>query len=85
MIQEKGKRDRDRYAFLFDNMLILCKPTGQRKNAAPSGQEYRFKEKLLIKHLDVTDLEDTEGMHLLKGWFIGETTKNYVFCAQNRK
>ena len=58
-IQEKGK-DRDRHAFLFDTMLILCKPTGQRKNLS-NAQDYRFKEKLLIKHLDVSDLEDTEG------------------------
>lgn len=61
VIQDKNKKDRERYAFLFDTMLILCKPTGQRKNV-PSSQDYRFKEKLLIKHLDVADIEDSEGM-----------------------
>lgn len=60
VIHEKGKKDRERLAFLFDTMLVLCKPTGQRKNPT-SSQDYRFKEKLLIKHLDVADLEDTEG------------------------
>lgn len=64
IINEKGKKDRDRHAFLFDNMLILCKQTtGQRGKSTPSNvPEYRFKEKLLIKHIDVTDLDDTDGM-----------------------
>ena len=60
IIQEKGK-DRERHAFLFDNMLILCKSTGRGRTVSSSPQDYRFKEKLLIKHLDVVDMEDTEG------------------------
>ncbi|XP_067939422.1 son of sevenless homolog 1-like [Watersipora subatra] len=59
IIQEKGK-DRERHAFLFDNMLILCKSTGRGRTVSSSPQDYRFKEKLLIKHLDVVDMEDTE-------------------------
>ena len=53
-IVERNRKDRERYAFLFDNMLIMCKPTSQRP-------EYKFKEKLLIKHIDVTDIEDSDG------------------------
>lgn len=57
MIVERNRKDRERYAFLFDNMLIMCKPTSQRP-------EYKFKEKLLIKHIDVTDIEDSDGMYV---------------------
>ena len=57
-IVERNRKDRERYAFLFDNMLIMCKPTSQRP-------EYKFKEKLLIKHIDVTDIEDSDGKIVL--------------------
>lgn len=60
-IHEKSRKDRERHVFLFDNMMVLCKPT-QRRGAAPSASpEFRFKEKLLIKHIEVVSLEDSDG------------------------
>jgi len=77
-IYEKAKKDRERYAFLFDNMLIMCKPTGQRRNT-PSAHDYRFKEKLLIKHIDVTDIDDTDGWwsESYLCWLLGHTCVGY--------
>ena len=46
-----GKRQTERYAFLFDGLLLLCKPCGhgRRSSAASPGGEYRLKEKFFIR------------------------------------
>lgn len=58
-IHDKSRKERERHVFLFDNMVVLCKPT--RRSAPSANPEYRFKEKLLIKHIEVVSLEDSEG------------------------
>lgn len=46
-----GKRLTERYAFLFDGLLLLCKPCGhgRRSSAASPSGEYRLKEKFSIR------------------------------------
>jgi len=61
-------RDRERFVFLFDNMMLMCKPSGPRK--ASAAQEYRFKEKYLLRNIDIVDVEDTDGKNM---WWLGAT------------
>lgn len=70
-----GKRPTERYAFLFDGLLLLCKPNSSghhhhghhRRSSAASGKdnkdcppEYRLKEKYFIRKVEILDREDTE-------------------------
>ena len=57
-----GKRLTERYAFLFDGLLLLCKPSGhgRRSSAASPGGEYRLKEKFFIRKVEIYDREDTD-------------------------
>lgn len=49
-----GRRVSERRAFLFDGLLLLCKP-------CPAKQDLKLKERLYIRKLDIIDRPDTEG------------------------
>jgi len=53
-----GKRLTERYAFLFDGLLLLCKPCGhgRRSSATSPSGEYRLKEKFSIRKVRVDKL-----------------------------
>ena len=66
-----GRRLTERKALLFDGMLILCKPSYNKRvnitvavaaDEHPTDQEkLRLKEKFFIEEVDIIDIEDTEG------------------------
>ncbi|KAI1309043.1 Protein son of sevenless [Halotydeus destructor] len=64
-----GKRDHrssERHAFLFDGLLLLCKPaTAKRSSSLVSSHQYpqgelKLKEKCFIRKMDVIDHPDTD-------------------------
>ena len=75
----------ERYVFLFDQLIVLCKPNNPRRDSkAGPVAEYKLKEKFLIKKVEVVDREDTEGnwswMHLYRVGPKSEyMAKSYLF------
>ncbi|KAK0054856.1 son of sevenless 2, partial [Biomphalaria pfeifferi] len=52
----------ERYCFLFDGLIILCKPTPRRTSGTGPVSEYKLKEKFLIRKVEVVDKEDSEDL-----------------------
>ncbi|CAB0009525.1 unnamed protein product [Nesidiocoris tenuis] len=70
----KGRRLTERRVFLFDGVLILCKPNNKRAAVpvpAPLGgstAELRLKEKFFIRKVEITDFEESEVLNVLRHW-----------------
>ena len=54
LVYSGGKKQSDRHVFLFDGLIVLCK---QKVGG------YRFKEKYVMKNIDIVDRDDTEDIH----------------------
>lgn len=54
----------ERYVFLFDGLIVLCKQNLRRSSVTGVQPEFRLKEKFQIRKIDVIDREDTDGMLL---------------------
>ena len=66
--QVGAKKWTERHVFLFDGLIILCKPNvtnSKRTSGTAPFAEFKFKEKYFIRKMDVVDREDTDGMSLL--------------------
>lgn len=58
---KEAKRLVDRYVFLCDDMIIVCKQNSNKRGSVSSSQgEYRLREKHYIRRVDVLDLCDTD-------------------------
>ncbi|OQR69311.1 son of sevenless2-like [Tropilaelaps mercedesae] len=57
-----NRRPTERYAFLFDGLLLLCKPASaqSRSRAQPDRESYKLKEKFFVRKMDVADRADTD-------------------------
>lgn len=61
-----GRRLTERRAFLFDGLLILCKPTAasRRQSSAQAATHapttYRLKERLFVRKVEIVDLPDAD-------------------------
>lgn len=72
-----GRRLTERRVFLFDGLLILCKPSQRRQSSVHQNHpECKLKERFFIRKVEIIDLPDTEGKkysengktNLIFGW-----------------
>lgn len=65
-VSSGGKRYSERKAILFDGVLLLCKSNNRRTSVSVNSQlvcglsEFKLKEKLFIRKVEIVDREDTE-------------------------
>ncbi|KAB0803025.1 hypothetical protein PPYR_05211 [Photinus pyralis] len=58
-----GKRLTERRGFLFDGLMILCKPNSRRQSSVhQSHPECRIKERFFIRKVEIVDHVDTDEM-----------------------
>lgn len=55
-----GKRNTERKAFLFDGLLVLCKPNSRKTTVSSSCYDYKLKEKFYMRKVDIIDRPDTD-------------------------
>ncbi|GFS46474.1 son of sevenless homolog 2 [Trichonephila inaurata madagascariensis] len=55
-----GRRLTERQVFLFDGLMILCKPNNKRSSVTGPVAEYRLKEKYYLRKIEIIDREDTD-------------------------
>ena len=62
VLMDNRKRLADRYVYLCDGMIIICKMSkkGGVGLVSGGGQDLKLRDKHLIRRVDVVDREDTE-------------------------
>lgn len=55
-----GKRNTERKVFLFDGLLVLCKPNSRKTAVSSSCYDYKLKEKFYMRKVDIIDRPDTD-------------------------
>ncbi|XP_013393700.1 son of sevenless homolog 1-like isoform X1 [Lingula anatina] len=63
LLKQTGRNLRERQAFLFDGLIILCKQNLRRSSVTIGpAVEFRLKEKFYMRKVDVIDHEDAEDL-----------------------
>ena len=57
-------RHTERHVFLFDALIVLCKPNLRRASVSGPQGEFKLKEKFNVRKITVRDREDCEGKRL---------------------
>ena len=71
-VSSNGRRLTERKALLFDGLLVLCKPNGNKRMSVSVGTvtgsnhpthqaDSKLKERFFIRKVDIIDREDTDG------------------------
>lgn len=58
-----GKRNAERKVYLFDGLMVLCKPNTKRQTTLTTNiqfYEYRLKEKFLMRRVEINDRDDSD-------------------------
>lgn len=56
-----GKRLTERRVFLFDGLMILCKPNSRRQSSVHQNHpECRLKERFFLRKVEIIDHQDTD-------------------------
>ena len=61
LLKYTGKRNTERYVFLFDAMMILTKQNTKRSSVTGPVGDYKLKEKYNMRKVELYDKDDTEG------------------------
>ncbi|XP_072383056.1 protein son of sevenless [Diabrotica undecimpunctata] len=79
-----NKRLTDRRVFLFDGLMILCKPNSRRQSSVhhPSHPECKLKERFFIRKVEIIDHQDTEELkHAFE--ISPRQTPSVILCAKS--
>ncbi|CDW56550.1 son of sevenless 2 [Trichuris trichiura] len=60
----RAHKTTERFVFLFDGVIVFCKPSPSRRSVGP-GSEYRLKEFYLTRKIEVLEHDDADGTMLL--------------------
>ncbi|XP_017047904.1 LOW QUALITY PROTEIN: protein son of sevenless [Drosophila ficusphila] len=52
----------ERKVFLFDGLMVLCKPKKQTPSAGATAHDYRLKEKFFMRRVDINDRPDSDDL-----------------------
>ncbi|KAG8175655.1 hypothetical protein JTE90_006830 [Oedothorax gibbosus] len=55
-----GRRLTERQVFLFDGLMVLCKPNNKRSSVTGPVAEFRLKEKYYLRKIEIIDKDDTD-------------------------
>ncbi|XP_043192883.1 son of sevenless homolog 2-like isoform X2 [Amphibalanus amphitrite] len=57
-----GRKLTERHVFLFDGLIVLCKPNSRRSSVTGPVAEFRLKEKFQIRKVEIKDREDSDDL-----------------------
>ncbi|XP_037073475.1 son of sevenless homolog 2-like [Pollicipes pollicipes] len=57
-----GRKLTERHVFLFDGLIVLCKPNSRRSSVTGPVAEFRLKEKFQIRKIEIKDREDGDDL-----------------------
>lgn len=79
-----GKRLTERRVFLFDGLMILCKPNNRRQSSVQNHPECRLKERYFVRKVEIIDHLDTEE---IKNAFeiAPRNPPGVILCAKSRE
>lgn len=79
---QDGKKATERKVFLFDNLMVCTKQNVRHHLTGFSQAEYRLKEKILLRKVEIIDHEDTEELkHCFE--ISDPSGSNTLFCCKD--
>uniref|UniRef100_A0A5S6QYQ6 Ras-GEF domain-containing protein n=1 Tax=Trichuris muris TaxID=70415 RepID=A0A5S6QYQ6_TRIMR len=78
----RAHKTTERFVFLFDGVIVFCKPSPSRRSVGP-GSEYRLKEFYLTRKIEVLEHEDADDLKHMFEIRQRDTLNSTVLLAPN--
>lgn len=80
-----NKRLTERRVFLFDGLMILCKPNSRRQSSVhhQSHPECRLKERFFIRKVEIIDHQDTDELKYAFEISPRQMQPSVILCAKS--
>ncbi|RZB58806.1 son of sevenless, partial [Asbolus verrucosus] len=79
-----GKRLTERRVFLFDGLIILCKPNSRRQSSVhPNHPECKLKERFFVRKVEIIDHQDTDELKNAFEIAPRQMQPSVVLCAKS--